>query len=205
MPLVSFLYRCPRCGHDPMGGEGDEALCPSCGTRYRRGGSGGRIRVLESSGASWEVSSHRLADAITALGGPLTRARTSDGGLFHRAGVELRRSQKEDPVRYRGELQGFAETLGPSRTGFLELTDDVLSFRPPEGEGEAWHLLAIRAVQTSSSSLQISPKEGGVVQFRFRDDSPRRWEALLHLALRRIYRSGGLGEIREFQPRIRVS
>jgi len=204
-----------------MGGEGDEALCPSCGTRYHRGSPGGRIRILESSGATWEVPSYRLADAITALGGPLTRARTSDGGLSHRAGVELRKSQKEDPVRHRGELQGFAETLGPPQTGFLVLQDDVLAFLPPDMTGkkggakggeaedgnplETWDLMDIRAVQTSSSSLQISPKEGGVVQFRFQDDSPRRWEALLHLALRRIYRSRGLGEIREFQPRIRVS
>ena len=67
-----------------------------------------------------------------------------------------------------------------------------------------WPLLDIRALQGSSSSLQISPLEGGVVTFRFEEESSRRWEELLKAGLRRMWSEAGRGEIAEFQPRIRV-
>jgi ribosomal protein L37E len=205
VPLTYLLYRCPRCGHDPLEGEKDEALCSACGTWFGRGREEGRIRIREESGSAWEVPSGLLTAAIQALGGPGPRARDRLGGLRYETEVDVRIAMEEAPVRFRGELLGFAETLGPGTSGVLEITDEALTFSAPGEGGRQWPLLDIRAVQTSSSSLQISPREGGLIQFRFRMDSPRRWEELLHLALREAYRRAGLGEITEFQPRIVTS
>jgi hypothetical protein len=211
MPLTYLLYRCPRCGHDPLGGEKDEALCSACGTWFGRGGEGSLIHVRESTGEEWEVPSRLLTASIQALGGPGPRARDREGRIRYEAEVEVRVAREESPFRFRGELLGFAETLGVGVPGVLEITDEALTFSPSvtseshsgsEGIRGSWPLLDIRAVQTSSSALQISPREGGLVQFRFRIDSPRRWEELLHMALREAYRRAGLGEITEFQPRI---
>jgi hypothetical protein len=125
----------------------------------------------------------------------------------------VRRSGEEAPVRWGGELLGFAEAMGGPVSGTVQLTPDALILHSHGGEEqgttqeaspEIWPLLDIRAVQTSSSSLQFSPSKGGLVQLRFRNDSPFRWEVLLRTALRQAYRREGLGEIVEFQPRIVV-
>jgi len=212
MPLAYLLFRCPHCGHDPMGGEKDEAVCPGCGIRFSRGGEGGMIRVEEPSGKAWEVPGHRLTAAIMwALGDGDGRGSAPAGFLIHQAEVAVRQSGAESPVWHRGELLGFAEALGEQTSGILELTPEALVLQggtaQSQGPGggnshEIWPLLEIRAVQTSSSSLQFSPSSGGLVEFRFPNDSPFRWENLLRSAIRKAYRKHGLGEIVEFQPRI---
>jgi hypothetical protein len=130
---------------------------------------------------------------------------------IHAARVTVRQSGDEAPVFLGGELMGFAEAMGDPTYGTLELTSEVLILQrdaggadpPPEAlRKEKWPLLDIRAVQTSSSSLQFSPMSGGLVEFKFPEDSTFRWETLLRGALRRAYRRAGLGEIVEFQPRI---
>jgi hypothetical protein len=111
----------------------------------------------------------------------------------------------EKPFHFRGELLGFAEVFGPASEGVLEINEEALVLTPPgeaEEEADGWSLLDIRAVQTSSSSLQFACGDGSLIQFRFQQDSPRRWESLLKGALKAIYRKRGLGEIVEFQPRI---
>lgn len=248
MPLVYLLYRCPRCGHDPMEGEGDEARCPSCGTRYSRARVGGRLRVQDREGGVWEVPSHRLSAAVDGWNAEPGQESEVEGGgaggFLRRAHVEVRRASREAPFRFAGELLGFVESLGEAREAVLEIAPEALRLWPggtpgpgldPGGDAtgglgrktggdalggsgrdaggpshagaeggllEEWPLLDIRAVQTSSSSLQISPQGGGVVQFRFQGDSPRRWEDLLRRTLREAYRRAGRGEILEFQPRI---
>jgi len=130
---------------------------------------------------------------------------------LHRAKVEVRQTGREAPVRWEGEFLGFAEAMGETIPGILHLTEGALIlWTGKAGEGgsdggnstQTWPLLEIRAVQTSSSSLQFSPSSGGLVQFRFPADSPFRWETLLRHALRKAYQREGLGEIVEFQPRI---
>jgi hypothetical protein len=121
--------------------------------------------------------------------------------------VEISRATREIPFRFRGELLGFAEVFGPSTPGVLAIDPEGLTFQPDDaagGKAERWLLLDIRAVQTSSSSLQFVPAEGGLIQCRFQSDSTRRWESLLRAALKAIYRLKGLGEIVEFQSRIVV-
>ena len=209
MPLVHLLYRCPRCGQDPLKGEKDQAFCSACGTRYARGGPGGLIQVRESTGEVWEVAGHRLTGAMELWGEVSVPGSTIPEAPRNGTRVEVSHSGEESPVRWGGELLGFAEAMGEPTTGTLQLTEEALILRgggPAESEGEdpskVWPLLEIRAVQTSSSSLQFSPSAGGLVQLRFTDDSPFRWEILLRKALRAAYRREGLGEIVEFQPRI---
>lgn len=197
MPLTHLLYRCPRCGHDPLDGEGDEAWCESCGFRASRGGEGGRLQIIEPGGGEASVSGHRLAAALDPEA-PRDEART--------ARVEVRRGAgQEGPVIHRQEVLGFAEELGDPEEGVLELNSRSLTLWDTErrtAPRSVWAYLDIQAVQTTSSALQISPATGGVVHFRFLDDSPRRWEELLHARIRAAFRKEGRGEVLEFQPRI---
>ena len=193
-----------------MNGEEDQASCPDCGAEFARGSVGGRIRVTVPGEGSWEVPSPRLTAAISAQGGPESRARDAQGQLLYGARVQARRAEEEHPVWFKGELQGFAERLEAPVVGFLQIGEEGLTLLPPpdtaadEGDNPLghWPFMSLGAVQTSSSSLQISPKEGGLVEFRFLGDSPRRWEDLLRSGLREAYRREGRGEIVEFQPRI---
>jgi hypothetical protein len=162
------------------------------------------IRVQDPSGEVWQVPAELLASAVETwtakdLAKPVP---DEEEGIVHRSRVRARRSGKEAPVRWEGELIGFAEALGPGAQGTLELSEDALVLRLDCGGSERWPLLDIRAVQTSSSSLQFSPVSGGLVEFKFPQDSPFRWEGILRECLRRVYRAAGKGEIVEFQPRI---
>lgn len=217
MPLTYLLYRCPRCGHDPMKGEKDRAACSKCGMTFFRGGQGGLIRVQGPSGEVWEVPGHRLTAAMRAHEDAGFPQAWGPGVTLRVAEVAMRRSGQEAPVQWAGRLLGFAEAMGEVVSGTLELTGESLIFRTysvlrPPGNGisedgafvKSWPLLEIRAVQTSSSCLQFSPASGGLVELRFPKDSPFRWENLLRNTLREVYRREGIGEIVEFQPRIVV-
>jgi hypothetical protein len=188
-----------------MDGMKDEVWCPACGTRFSRGREGGRIRIQEASGDTWEVPTHLLTRVPEDPGALISGGKADDGSWSHQAAVEVSRATKEIPFYFRGELLGFAEVYGPSTPGHLAIDPEGLTFQPDDaagGKAERWLLLDIRAVQTSSSSLQFAAKDRSLVQFRFHGDSPRRWENLLRAALKAIYRKHGLGEIVEFQPRI---
>lgn len=195
-----------------MEGSKDLARCPQCGVRFARSGEGGRIWVREPSGGEWDVPATELTEAISAWedeGRVLGEEgrKTPEIEMTREAEVQVRRSGNEAPVLWGGVFMGFAESMGPSTKATLRLTEDGLEveFYPdPPGEESTslWPFLEIRAVQTSSSSLQFSPSSGGLLEFRFEADSPYRWERLLRNALRRAYRNAGLGEIVEFQPRI---
>jgi len=208
--LKDLLYRCPECGYDPLRGKGDEAWCRGCARRYHRAASGARIRIVEGGGGGHGTEVLRplsaLTRAIEERGGPLPAARSSDGSIYYGAEVRVRRSVEEEALRYRQELFGFFERLEEGRPGFLELQGGALLLR--EGEGgelrRMWELMDLRAVQSSSSSLQIFTVAEDLFHFRFADDSPVRWEALLHAVLRERYECEGRGSILEFQPRITV-
>lgn len=203
MPLHHFLFRCPVCGHDPLEGRGDKAACPDCGTRFRRGGPGAGILVAPPGEDPRETPAWELSEDLEARGGALEAALGRDGRVRHEARVVARHLVSEDPVRFRGSILGFAERNSPEEEGALVVTDEELTYRPDEAEEpRRWLLLEIRAVQTSSRSVQIRTPEGEVVQFRFPDDSPRRWDELLRALIARRWRQDGRGEITEFQPRI---
>jgi hypothetical protein len=70
---------------------------------------------------------------------------------------------------HEGILLGFAEQFGRGTPGLLRLTETHLEFRGSRGEvAEAhWPLEAITALQSSSSSVQVTLKGGELLQFRF--------------------------------------
>lgn len=203
MPLKHFLYRCPLCGRDPVEGQGDRVRCDGCGTVFSRGRDRpSRIRIRKKDGEEREVPPGELAREIDARGGPMSRARRDDGSVDYRTEVELRLGEGEKPVRYRGEVVGFTERLGAPEPGVLRVTDEALVFLQDGQPSRQWNLLDLGAIQTSSSTLQISPRGEEVVQFRFLLDSPRRWEDLLRELVAEAFRAEGRGEIVEYQPRI---
>lgn len=204
MGLKTLLYRCPLCGQDPVEGRKDEVRCPACGTRFERGDARSSIRVERKEGTPKSVPARRLADAIDEKGGPLLAARDGEGGIRYEADVVVRRAVEERPLRYGGALLGFIERLEGGTPGVLRVDDVTLELAEEGRLRSRWSLMDLRAVQTSSSSVQIRAATGEVVDFRFVEDSPRRWEGLLHELLRRSYRRAGRGEIVEFQPRISV-
>jgi DNA-directed RNA polymerase subunit RPC12/RpoP len=204
MGLANLLYRCPRCGTEPVEGEKDQVRCTGCGRSFVRGR--GHLEILETEpgapgGPTRAVPAWVLTEAIRAMGGPLTRAMGPDGSISDAARVLFRRSLSEEPVYFRGRLLGFCEMRSEEAEGELRIRDRTVSLVRGDGT-ESWDLLDLLALQTSSSSVQISTRDGGVIQFKFVSDSSRRWEDLLRLLVARAWREAGRGEILEFQPRI---
>lgn len=203
MPLAHLLYRCPRCGHEALEGRGDEALCPRCDTAYERAPSGRAIVVRAAGGASEVVPVAALVAAIRDHGGPLTSARRNDGSVSYSARATIRVATGEEPVRVAGRVLGFHERFGAERDGTLRASDDELVFTADDGGPPArWSYLDLRALQAASSTVQITPQAGPMVQFRFPADSPRRWEDLLRSLVAGAWREAGRGTVVEFQPRI---
>lgn len=204
MALHHLLFRCPDCGHDPLEGEGDRATCSACGRQYVRHRAGGTIAV-HGAGETIEVPIGDLTQRIDEHGGALSSGVDADGRIQYSARATAQQAGEDQPVRFRGQVLGFVEQLGEGEPGELTVTEEALSFLAdgqPAGQERTWTLLGIRAVQSASSSIQISPSEGGVVLFKFESDSPVRWERLVKQAMQRAYERAGRGQIKEFQPRI---
>ena len=201
MGLVRLLFRCPVCGHDPTEPKSDRVFCPDCRCTFEPATPNGetRIRVRHEEG-TLEVQAAVLTRRIQRFGGAGTRA--DDGGVYRaRAQVRARFITGEAPYRLRDRLMGFIERIGPPERGELVLDGDTLGF---EGESpREWRLDEMTALQTTSSSVQISFVDESVVSFRLEEESVRRWEDLLRRALSRHWAEQGRGEIHEFQPRIR--
>ena len=201
MALVDLVYRCPECGHDPMDGEGDWARCTSCGVRIERTRSG-----LQVGSANLKLRTHVnaaiLCKKIDAHGGPMTRALQPDGGLRYSAAVMVSWRTTESTVRYRGVLRGFTESMGPPAPGTLTVDREEVAVDDGRPDSGRWRHLDICAVQASSSALQLSLPANRLVQLRFPDDSPRRWEDLIRRLISEAYERAGRGRVVEFQPRV---
>lgn len=205
MALKDLIYRCPRCGADPVEGRKDRVRCPTCGSRYERGDPPAGILVREEGTKPRTVPTSRLVESIREAGGPFPAAVDAEGSVDYASPVEVRSGADEEPVRHSGGLLGFVEKLEEGGRATLRATDRALELVGRDGGTRSrWNLMDLRAVQSSSSSLQIYTAAEELLHFRFLDDSPVRWEALLHGLLRRAYRRTGRGEIVEFQPRITV-
>ncbi len=182
----------------------DGVQCPSCSTKYDRGRGGGLLKMEVPGQPKREVKGSDLVAQICDHGGPWSSARRPDGSIFYEARVSVRRTEEEEALRYKDRLIGYVERFGKSQEAVLRLTDDAMSLVDAGGEEiERWPLTQLRALQTSSSSVQISPPEGGMIQFKFLLDSPMRWEELLRTTVREAYLRIGL-EVVEFQTRIRT-
>lgn len=204
MALVDLLYRCPECGHDPMDGEGDEAVCPECSRSYHRGGGRGTISISKDGHPRAEVPASALVERIERRGGPLSRATGPDGTIAYEADVLISFRQDEDPIWHKGALLGFSERMGEPEAGTLAVGDQGVTVRWNGGRERTWTYLEILAVQAASSTLQLSLPGDELVQFRFQSDSPRRWEDLFRRLVSAAYHREGRGKVVEFQPRIRT-
>ena len=159
--------------------------------------------MRDPAGEVEEVPARALADRMGGPAGPLPAGGQGPSALPAEVDASMRVAARESPIRFRGALLGYCERFGVRRAGVLRLTDDRLTFTERSGPVHEWQLSRVRAVQGSSSAVQIAPAEGGLVSFRLDRDSPRRWEELLRAQLRVVWRAEGRGEIAEFQPRIR--
>lgn len=199
MPLVDLIYRCPMCGADAMREENDRvAGCRACARVYEHIPERGRIRVEGHDGSVLEVD---VEDLVAGT------ARADVGEVVApvvAVDAVVRVARDEESVTYRRTLIGFVESRGPALSGRLSLHHDRIDFKPDAEPALTWPLLDVRALQTASASVQISPLGGGVVTFRILGDSPRRWEELVRSRIRNAWRAAGRGEIVEFQPRIRT-
>jgi hypothetical protein len=152
---------------------------------------GERADVLAASFVAGGGSSHELSEP------------PEGDGTSIQAAASMRIATGERTLWAGGAVLGYIERLGRRTVGTLRLSHEGLAFVEDGGRVHSWALEDVRALQGSSSTVQISPATGGVVSFRLRSDSSRRWEDLLKDRLRALWREQGRGEIVEFQPRIR--
>jgi len=137
---------------------------------------------------------------------------------FREARVALGLAEGYDVIRWRGEVLGFSERISWKGEGLLRLEGEALTFTPlgtqaaagdrrgreepgDGAEGFSCLLSDVRGVQISSGALQVTLEGTRLYQFDLVDDSPKRWEDLLCLALSRLYTKTGRC-ITEFKPRI---
>ena len=148
------------------------------------------------------IHSSILCERIELHGGPVTRATLPGGEVRYSAEAMVSWRVGERAVWRRGMLLGFSETMGPAVRGTVAADRDTVSVEDGRSDSGRWRHLDLVAVQASSSSLQLSLPGDGLVQLRFLDDSPRRWEMLMRRLIGEAYERAGWGGVVEFQPRI---
>ena len=200
MPIQHLLYRCPRCGHDPTTATDTGARCDSCGASFEQG-RGSVVLVRSADGTVKETSAHDLMDAIDQFGGPSSRAFDHEGQLSYDARVAVAHRKHYQAVWWKGKLLGFFERLAKRREATVRLDGTGLTVTSSGREPLVWPLESILAIQISSKSIQLDIRGVGLYQMEFLDDSPKRWEELLQIALHRSYAERGQ-EVIEFRPRI---
>ena len=218
MPIHHMLYRCPRCGHDPLEGRKGRAKCSSCGTRFEQG-KGSLILMRPPQGPVEEASATSLLADLEKMGGAGTGREggtdSSGESLLREARVAFGTAGGYDVIRWWGEVIGFSERISWKGKGLIRLEGESLTFTPdgeaavrgggvdPDAGGEEFSCLLgdIRGVQISSGAVQVTLERGQLYQFEFVDDSAKRWEDLLCLALGRFYSEEGRSVI-EFKPRV---
>ena len=140
-------------------------------------------------------------DEIDRFGGPESAALDEDGRLVYEAPVRVQHAGEHAPVWWKRKVVGFYECLDEPREGVLRLDGDTIEIEIAGLVHRTWPLEDVLAIQISSRALQINVRGEGLWQHTFREDSPRRWEALLEAALTRFY--AGIGkEVLEFRPMV---
>ncbi len=219
MPIQHLLYRCPRCGHDPMTAISRRARCDSCGTIFEQGRAGAII-VRSADGNVEEASVDALIDAIDRFGSedsvgdpvggdpvgedPVGEAPVGEapvGEAFHEAHVTVGCGNRHEAVWWKNRVLGFFERITDRRDGVLRLDGSGVTLTSPGRQPLVWNLESISAIQISSKAIQLNIRDTGLQQMEFRSDSPKRWDDLLKAALSRFYGARGL-EVVEFQPRV---
>ncbi|MBD49080.1 MAG: hypothetical protein CME23_02120 [Gemmatimonadetes bacterium] len=166
-----------------------------------------------------EASATSLLADLEKMGGAGTGREggtdSSGESLLREARVAFGTAGGYDVIRWWGEVIGFSERISWKGKGLIRLEGESLTFTPdgeaavrgggvdPDAGGEEFSCLLgdIRGVQISSGAVQVTLERGQLYQFEFVDDSAKRWEDLLCLALRRFYSEEGRSVI-EFKPRV---
>lgn len=200
MPLHDLLYRCPRCGHDPTTATARGAECPECGTTFEQGPRS-QILVHPPQGPTEEAHARALMDEIDRFGGPESAALDDESRLVYEARVGVQHAGEHKSVWWKRKVVGFYEVLGEPREGVLQLDGETIEVSVSGNAHWTWPLDDVLAIQISSRALQINVRGEGLWQYTFREDSPRRWEDLLELALTRFHAARGR-EVLEFQPMV---
>jgi hypothetical protein len=68
MPIHHMIYRCPRCGHDPLDGQRRGAKCSFCATQFEQG-RGAVIIVRPPDGPAEQSTASNLLADVERLGG----------------------------------------------------------------------------------------------------------------------------------------
>jgi hypothetical protein len=199
MPLHHLVYRCPLCGQDPTEVTENDVTCNRCKAVFRRG-AGAAIEVRVPGQPVQLRDAVEVVDTIAEWDEREPTAR-KNGKLDYAANVAFRRSTGQGIIHQKGGVFGFYEKLEPEVEGRLSLQESGLTLFVGAEAAFEWPWERLSAVQTSSKTLQINTSGDRLFSFRFLDDSPRRWERLLHEALEAHYAAKGQ-KIREFQPRI---
>ena len=197
MPIHHMLYLCPECGHDPLLGVARRAECRSCGAVFERG-SGSTILVKSPGGPARVSTAKELLEATQARADALLGKSGVDN---HRARITIGRAEGQHVVHFDGHVLGFSERIEREGEGILCLEGDRLTLLVEGRDPRVWTLDSIGAILISSLAIQINFRGHGLYQLQFLEDSPKRWEDLVHGALRRFYAARGRVVIR-FQPQI---
>lgn len=201
MAIPDLLWACPECGEDRgLSPESRHYRCRRCGTVYRRG-EGAAIEAQHPDGTR---TVRQPAEWMRLVPTPesIVSQHVNDAELIRSAKVDARWVTGTDSVHGEDGFLNYIEVWGQETSGTLRLWPERLVFAADGDDPVAWALASLRAVQASSSSLQVNGQEAPLVSFHFQDDSILLWEELLHAALRDLYARTGKGEIVEFQPRI---
>ena len=173
MPIHHMLYRCPRCGHDPLDGHKGRAKCSSCGTRFEQG-RGAVIIVRPPDGPPELSTASDLLAAVEKLGGPGVGTQLGAESSFREARILFGRAEGHDVIRWRGEVLGFTERVSWKGRGNIRLAGEALTFKPDQvpargqgpDQGFSCLLGDIRGVQISSGALQVTLDGGAPVPIR---------------------------------------
>ena len=98
-----MLYRCPRCGHDPLDGHKASAKCSSCGTRFEQG-RGAVIIVRPPNGPPEESTASDLLVDVERWGGPGTGTQLGEKSLSREARIVFGTAEGHDVIQWRGEV-----------------------------------------------------------------------------------------------------
>ena len=133
MPIHHMLYRCPRCGHDPLEGRKGRAKCSSCGTRFEQG-RGSLILMSPPQGPVEEASATSLLADLEKMGGAGTGREggtdSSGESLLREARVAFGTAGGYAVIRWWGEVIGFSERISWKGEGLIRLEGESLTFTP---------------------------------------------------------------------------
>lgn len=199
MAVRDLLWGCPLCrAAGSIRRAGRQERCNACGAAFRRA-DGAAIVATTRDGI---VQRRSAAEWLAVLGPVEAPAPAADGLILGPERARVKRTLRQDPLHWSGELLGWVEVYDKPQTGLISLRQDGLEFRPDRGAVARWRPDEIRGLQPASSSVQLG-LHGFMVSIRLVDGSVRLWTRAISELLRAHYRQQGR-EVVELQPTVRT-